>query len=785
MPSQEQNIIEQIREQNYALSFDRRNQRVILRFHVDLCLSHWRPIPEIEKKVKAKIKALKHDHKITYATTHFKKLKTIWKMIRREEYWPEDNIVRITMAHCGQDLEEIQVEVCEDYDSIAKVMIDYSPRLYSLGFAHFRSILYERLKAKKIKDKPSDACIRYILLSLRQKKASASFLLFTAIPQDLDHNHYVVRNSYYGYYYLVIDEIDDNERLLALVIEEIKERLLPKLPSQAIQNFTDDFHHIKRYLLNKSTAFGLNLPFDFLLAYQSDSKDSLKVLSAKEVGDNVVKAPHEKVIDSKVPTETEPFSIDIRLAADEMVATIISIRGAKPTPDEFLEALEEHGVTHGYEPYLDEILSDMNQGNGVNQRIVAKGKLPEGGHDPYLHVLHQELGQREYRLGVDEGQRVAEIRFKDGVDGYTVTGRDLHVLGHVKDTNVVIGDGIRLGDDGRLYTTYGGMIKASSDSIYCQKTLIHKGDYSPKFGTFEAKNHAVIEGDVEKGSHLKIKGDLTIKGALFSDLVSVQGNLTIEGGILGDSQNPMFVGGNIKAKYFDQLKIICQGTIELDEYILRSHVVCAGQLLCQGVVSNSRVFVSSSMKALDIGDDNNNPASIAIGVNFKDMRGLTILESRLHNIEELCKREQERLKQAQETNRKLEEKSKRKKINQGMYTTIEDKPVEIKPIEAYLRKAEQVLAKIKAILAARKRRLTFNTNAILVVDGSVYRNVNIDMEKKYFAREMVAAVFFSNADGSGQTPKSLADMAEFKSKHSDIIIPGEEDKKAPSQKEAS
>ena len=120
----------QFREKQYALTFDSKGLRILLRVHVNLCHSKWKPPPDIEKKTVTKLEEMKRDGKIEYYVTHFDKLKKIWKQIRKGEYKPPGNVFRLSLAHCGKQLKEIQLSPTEEDGAIAKIKVEYLPKLF-------------------------------------------------------------------------------------------------------------------------------------------------------------------------------------------------------------------------------------------------------------------------------------------------------------------------------------------------------------------------------------------------------------------------------------------------------------------------------------------------------------------------------------------------------------------------------------------------------------------------------------------------------------------------------
>ena len=293
--------------------------------------------------------------------------------------------------------------------------------------------------------------------------------------------------------------------------------------------------------------------------------------------------------------------------------------------------------------------------------------------------------------------------------------------------------------------------------------MLHKEDYSPKFGALISKSNVIIEGDVEKGSVLDVAGDLTIKGSS-SDRIKVGGNLVVDGNIVGNGKRTVSVDGDVKASQIDNLRLMVRGNCNIDQYILRSNLVCGLQLMCNGFAANSRIYTGGSAKFEELGDENNNPCAIAIGVAFDKLMRFNRIQTRLDKVSGALVRAQGKLTQFQEFNAKLKEKEAKPKINQGFYgDTDKVPPKKLGPVKKYIARAEALVERLKGMRDQAKRKLEYDPNAMLVVNGTVYRNASVDVEKKYFCREQVGNVFFSNCDGKGNAPRPLAELTELKS----------------------
>ena len=187
-------------------------------------------------------------------------------------------------------------------------------------------MIRQKLLDKRIKEKPSDSCLRYVLLRIRHDKCDASYLIFSYTA--LQNSRYLVfRHEYYGYHYLYIDEVLDNEYMYKKAKDEINLKLRKEF-KDTVLNFEDDFSHIKSFF-NKPTAFGYSLPFEFLLAYPPfEDEDSPHIYSAAEFDkqQGTTKQATEK---EEALAPEELFSLDVSISNNAMKAVALSYQNGK------------------------------------------------------------------------------------------------------------------------------------------------------------------------------------------------------------------------------------------------------------------------------------------------------------------------------------------------------------------------------------------------------------------------------------------------------------------------
>ena len=116
--------------------------------------------------------------------------------------------------------------------------------------------------------------------------------------------------------------------------------------------------------------------------------------------------------------------------------------------------------------------------------------------------------------------------------------------------------------------------------------------------------------------------------------------------------------------------------------------------------------------------------------------------------------------------------------------TIKETEKSTKEVKKYLEKYDLLIVKINNRIKQVTRKLNYNSNALVMINGPLHRNVSLDVGKKYFCRDSISSCFFNNADSEGQEPKSMADFVAYKGKYSSLIIPGQESQKEKSSEQS-
>lgn len=113
-----------------------------------------------------------------------------------------------------------------------------------------------------------------------------------------------------------------------------------------------------------------------------------------------------------------------------------------------------------------------------------------------------------------------------------------------------------------------------------------------------------ILGDVEDGAVIEARHPLRIVGSFQGASLKASSHVSVEGGINGQNKAHMIIGGDLKASYISEAKVVCRGGVEVRKAIRNAEVVADGDI----VVEEKNIlggFVSSleSISTPELGSD--------------------------------------------------------------------------------------------------------------------------------------------------------------------------------------
>ncbi len=324
--------------------------------------------------------------------------------------------------------------------------------------------------------------------------------------------------------------------------------------------------------------------------------------------------------------ENELDSIVVTLSEDKMNAflclrTPYGIDGAdkKYNYEEVLERIKECGVKMGINE--QKIHSMIDNKTYDSTEIIASGKASQDGEDGeykfFFETKHngkpvvKEDGSVDYyniKLFelVTKGQKLVEyIPHTNGVFGFDVCGK-LLIPKPGRPKSRLRGRGFTLNEDEtEYYAAIDGKVEYKNMDLNVLSVLTIDGDVSLNVGNIDFNGDVEIKGNVITGVTINAKGNVTIGGYVEGSVIKAGKDIIFKDGINGKGIAYVEAGGNIKAKFLENLNIRCHGDIEAN-YILNSAVMCYGKVKVagkQGVIHGGDVTGILGIEAANLGND--------------------------------------------------------------------------------------------------------------------------------------------------------------------------------------
>ena len=163
-----------------------------------------------------------------------------------------------------------------------------------------------------------------------------------------------------------------------------------------------------------------------------------------------------------------------------------------------------------------------------------------------------------------------------------------------------------------------GAVKIKNGLIHVDPVFLVKGDLDFQTGDIDFIGSVVIKGDVKSGFNVKATGDIEIEGVVEDSLVETDSDILIKLGFIGHGDGKIIAKGNVNAKYCVNQKIICDGDVNISEYIMHSNVQTKGFIYVKdkkGLIVGGESYAYKGIEANILGNDNFLPTMVTTGVD--------------------------------------------------------------------------------------------------------------------------------------------------------------------------
>ncbi len=758
-----------------SVTYNVRLKRARAQFRVGECLKSRRPPADALDKAREKLEEELEDGHIEYFEVFEKKFHALWQHVRAHaELWPADKEVRFTLAQGARAYSELVVQKSRDPAQLALLTCRFSERrAKTLFFSAFVFHIVRQLQLLGIHDKVDGAQLRFVYLLMRAGQQIERWPLKAAPHAE----HYPKQK--------LLVELDKKHHYVALHIFDARllqdEAKCEKIYLHALNSFKSDQssltwlreHTIEklRSLNNKVQSLGFGLPYSLLIAYDSqyrleEPETHSEKPNAKESGTEEL--PRWKVrVGALMRRQTSDY-VELEVDAEGMTAVVKTIHPKalaaikdQITSDWLLHECHKQSVVFGYEKFLDAIVEALKTGkNPVGMRI-AEAEPAKPGKKPYLHMTYRDapilregqsdnIRDRQNTRLARSGQLIAEVRYDDGVPGRNVFGEDIHAMGSALEARVTAGESVQLQSPGRFVAVRDGLIEMNGGTLSIVQTYVHQGSVNLSSGNLAFDGAVVVQGDIEAGATVEVKGTLLVEGVIGHAIVKVGRDLEVTGGMITSQEGLVVVGGTCRAQFVENSRLHIKGSLEVQKSILNSEIVCGGPLVvrdpARGVISGGAISCWDAMAVKHLGLAQGTSTVCRIGTNYATEIRWQRMNQRWRVVNEYSEILRKKLKD----------------LASAQARKAGDGDAQRQAMQQRLQRAEKVLQHIQKRRDLLEKQMKWNSNATLVVRGILDRSVEIHAAgKKIKSTQNLQGVLVTASPYRGSSINDLSVWDEF------------------------
>lgn len=236
-------------------------------------------------------------------------------------------------------------------------------------------------------------------------------------------------------------------------------------------------------------------------------------------------------------------------------------------------------------------------------------------------VKLDERGVADYRAmnymqSIKEGDVICDIIApKPGVAGVKVDGTVAEPAA-VKPATIPNGPNTVISEDGtKLLAAKEGHLEFDG-SKFCVKVLLDiPGDVDYNTGNIDYNGDIHIRGDVRETFVVKATGNITVDGLVEAATLEAGGDILISCGVHGNDSAVIKCGGNLRAKYLDDVVAYAGKSVFADS-IISSQVYSDDTIQVtsgRGVIIGGTLVAANSIKAKTLGTESGRKTELEIG----------------------------------------------------------------------------------------------------------------------------------------------------------------------------
>lgn len=357
---------------------------------------------------------------------------------------------------------------------------------------------------------------------------------------------------------------------------------------------------------------------------------------------------------------TDNYTIKIELDAEEFECRV-SIdpkgKGTFLTPQGLSDMLRDSGVRHGLLPgTIATFCQSACQGRAQEKVLLAEGTRPVPGPDGWVE-FYTRVSSKEIQLDAEDERGAIDLRNlnffsnvvpedpigllhppQNGEPGMTVTGLPGRpLLG--KPLVVTAGAGVRVEQEGIKFVAEApGRVVYEGTTISVSEEYTVSGDVNFEVGSIRFLGVVDVRGDVLDEFDLSASKGINVAGTVGACQLVSEGNIIV-GSIAGKGKGEVRCGGNLVARFLNDVYIECEGDVVVGNEIRNSVIKAGGRILVEnGQISGGECVALAGIEAKVLGSYLGVRTKLTSGVYFPEVDRLKFLHDRQQSLLEQIKR---------------------------------------------------------------------------------------------------------------------------------------------------
>jgi hypothetical protein len=281
---------------------------------------------------------------------------------------------------------------------------------------------------------------------------------------------------------------------------------------------------------------------------------------------------------------------------------------------------------------------------------VAEGAEPEAGKDSKLEFLVQpstrrpvleekvkedgQVKQVDFRSArrfenVERDQKIAVLHpGHEGKPGRNVKGeRITPPSAHTKVT-VKAGKGV-VRRENEFFADMDGRVVHESGVLSVTDEFVVAKDVDFDVGHIDFVGSVTVYGDVLDDFNVRGRKGVKIEKNVGACTIESEGDIELSGMTGRGDEGVIRCGGNLKARYLDNVRVECQGNIEVRNELMHSDVKCGGTLNVQGAIVGGHCLALGGVEAVSVGSDSSVKTHLRAGMDYRYLDRIAPVQAKL------------------------------------------------------------------------------------------------------------------------------------------------------------